>query len=774
MLHEILLSLSGHPSPLLRTAQASDPNAPASALISPPERELLRSVAHLSELHVKLLSFSAQIAASHRSMICRAVATAVGSLHLAAFQSKVLEVEETILRKDAGLVGAYNIVPLTAVVGEFSGWTRRMEWLWETVQFLLAKEKRSDGTETFCTGAAIINRLRGELQTGYADIEETARSLVRVAETAWVKQVSAWILYGRLPGFGAEDFFIQQPLDWEEDFISVPDLLPSFVGSPTAASMLFIGRSLNHVRAKSSLEGGMQGMDHLSSQLRELSQLTYPLDSATFSRTVTGIRLFLSRNTLQKLLPLSRVLEMLHLLRDFFLLGRGEFAMALTQQADEKIRSRWRRADNLAHEKRDGLSRVVVKEGEVIAVLARTWAAMSSMQGHQVEEDEGLELARDLLKLTLAKSKSTTPARLGPASQIAPTPFRNLMFSVPVTLTVRVPSPWDLFLSQSDVQAYTTINSYLHSIRRAHLRLTDLWKITPLRRHYPPPPKPTQGSTKGGRARVVLLRERQARRMLAMRSAWTTCSATIFFLAEVEGYLQVEVVAELWEGLQRWLTTGSDEHRPPESMRPSRVPTPAPVEDLDAMDEDEEEDMWLAEGNKTPRPRDLGVKDKHPHDPQTLAAAHRLYLATLVRRLLLSHQDFTDPLYSLLVEVDRLVALVHRLQEIWNAIDLEEDVGVVDAFVDLESEERDVKGQIKAVEDKIKASIESVITVLRNLEADHEGLAWGSDDAGGDGEGGAGLREEGQYVPRRVGGIDRLLMKLDFGSWFNQGETAAF
>lgn len=779
MLHEILLSLSGHPSPLLRTAQASDPDAAASSLISPPERELLRGVAHLSDLHVRLLSFSAQIAASHPSMICRAVATAVDNTHLAAFQRKVLEVEATILHKDAGLVGAYNIVPLTAVVGEFDGWTRRMEWLWELVQFMLRKEKGADGGEAFCTGAAVIDRLCGELQTGYIDIEETTRSLVRVAETAWVKQVSAWILYGRLPGFGGEDFFIQRASDTDEDFICVSSLLPSFVTAPTAASMLFIGRSLNHIRAKGSLDGGMQGMDHLSSQLRELSQLTYPLNSATFLRTITNIRLFLSRNTLQKLLPLSRVLEMLHLLRDFFLLGRGEFAMALTQQADEKIRSRWRRAANLAHEKRDGLNNVVVKEGEIIAVLTRTWVAMGSMQGHHVEEDEGLELARDLLRLTLAKSRPSTPSKLGPSSQIAPTPFSNLLFTVPVTLTVLVPSPLDLFLTASDVQTYTSINSYLHSVRRAHLRLTDLWKITPLRRHHPPPPKPAHGSTKAGRARVIQLRERQTSRMLDMRSTWTTCSAAIFFLAEVEGYLQIEVVAELWEGFQRWLTTGSDEYRPPESTRPSRRPTPTPERDPDAMDKDdfEDPDMWLAEGAMTPRVRDASPEDKHPHDPQTLAAAHRIYLATLVRRLLLSQQDFTDPLYRLLVEIDELVALVHRLQDIWNSIDLEEDVGVVDAFVDLEREERDVKAQTQAVEARIKADIEGVIGILRNLEADHEGLAWGNDDAAeaiSGGEAGGGLREEGQYVPRRVGGVDRLLMKMDFGSWFGRGkgETA--
>lgn len=203
MLHEILLALSGHPSPLLRTDN-SEPHALSSA-ISPPERELLATAAHLSDLHVKLQGYTAPIAAEHPSTICRAVATAVQSVHLAAFQRKVLQVEETILRMDSSLVGAYNIVPLTAVVGEFSEWTRRMEWLWEIVQFMLKKQQGKT-----CRGAQLIDRLRSELQSGYVDIERTALSLVSVAETAWLKQVSAWILYGRLPTFGGEDFFVQK------------------------------------------------------------------------------------------------------------------------------------------------------------------------------------------------------------------------------------------------------------------------------------------------------------------------------------------------------------------------------------------------------------------------------------------------------------------------------------------------------------------------------------------------------------------------------------
>ena len=203
MLHEILLSLSGHPSPLLRV---DGPEPHPIAGITPPERQLLASFANLSDVHIKLISYSAQIASSHPSTICRAVATAIDSTHLAAFQRKVLEVEESILKDDPELVGAYNIVPLTAVMGEFSEWTRRMDWLWETVQFMLAKDKNG----ATCHGAQLMDRLRTELQSGYRDVEATASNLITVAEVAWLKQVSAWILYGRLPTFGADDFFVRK------------------------------------------------------------------------------------------------------------------------------------------------------------------------------------------------------------------------------------------------------------------------------------------------------------------------------------------------------------------------------------------------------------------------------------------------------------------------------------------------------------------------------------------------------------------------------------
>ncbi|RDW80580.1 spindle pole body component-1 [Coleophoma crateriformis] len=707
MLHEILLSLSGHPSPLL-TADHSSPTS----ILSPPEKALLSSIAHLSNLHCKLLEHTATIAATHPSTICQAVATSVKTTHLAQFQRKVLEVEDGILRKDAGSVGAYNIVPLTAIVGEFSDWTRRMEWFLEIVEFMMQKT----GGRT-CTGAMTINRLRDAVQTGYVDIEGAALSLSKVAETAWLKQ----------------------------EYVSNRDLLPAFVTGPTAASLLFIGRSLNHIRVKGISTTTSPELDLLSSHLKQLSTLTFPMNAAGFSRVIASIRLSLSQTTLQELLPLSKVVEILTLLREFFLLGRGEFAIALISEADEKIRSRWRRADNLGYDKRDGIGNIVVKEGEVSAILARTWAAMGSLrsQNEDQDEDDLLELARDLVQLVITKSNATPFRNSLSSSQVAlkvaPTPFRNLLLSVPVVLTLRIPSPLDLFLTAMDLQTYSSINAYLLSIHRAHLRLTDLWKITALRRDHPAPPGPPYGSSTVGRSKVHTQRHRANERGAAMRSVWATSSAAIFFLGESEAYFQGEVVEGTWSGFKKWLNGGS-----------SRPASPAGDDD----DEDDE-DIWMKAGKEPTTSAEI----KHTHDPQSLADAHRRYLLALATSLLLTTSSFTEPLFHLLQQVDHLVALVHRIHSIWQSLDLEEDQGVVDAFSDFHKEEKDVKEQLKVVADRVKLAIEELVKSLRDIDQEKEGWIDGFQELV--------LEDEAAYVPAKIGRVDRLLMKLDFGSWFD-------
>ncbi|KAH7031312.1 Spc98 family-domain-containing protein [Microdochium trichocladiopsis] len=653
-----------------------------------------------------------------------------------------------------------------------------------------------------CHAATLLDHLRSELQTGYPDIEETTLSLVQVAEAAWLRQLSAWILYGRVPSSGQHDFFVVRNDEDEQGYSINASLVPAFVTPQTARSVLFVGASIDRLRSRRASDWGGLRFDNLSHEIQQLTSLSFPLKSVTLARAVTSIRMTLSRTTLQKLLPMSKVFELLHLLRGFFLLGRGEFAMALTQQADEKVRSRWKRTDGLAYEKRDGLNTVVVKEGEVSATLARTMAFVGNMQGEHAEEDEGLELARDLLRLTMSKSKasakkkSSSDAGSHICDTLVQTPFSNLLFSVPAVLTMAIPEPLDLFLSESDLQVYTMINSYLLSVRRAHLRLTDLWKITSLRRQHPAPPRAPHCCTRSGAAHTRTLRNRWAARSATMRSPWTTCSSAIFFLAETEAYLQVEVVEGLWEDFRQWLA-GEDSQQ---TLRGSRhgmsLGTTANVTETSR---DLAPPLDSASGTAK---ESVAPPQSTHHDPQSLAIAHRRYLKMLTRRLLLTRSSFTAPLYDLLVHLDHLVALIHRLHGIWASMDLEEDEGVVDAFSNLAAEERDVRSSLRDVERKIKPGVQEAIAALRSLSMDSSFLAEMEGDredshdnekdtldgphershgqpGGGSGSGGISavdndnnndegmmIYDDTQYRPKRIGGIDRLLMKLDFGVWF--------
>ena len=338
MLHELLLALSGHPSPLLADDLQSGPFRDR---LAPAEAALLHSLAHdLGNRHRSIRETASKIKSSHPSIVCRAVAFSVTSTQLGAFQKVILQVERDILEESPKLVGAYKIVPLSGVVGAFDGWSRKLEWLLSLVNFIDSPARSTADTEKNpqCTASQAMTWLRKSTHTGYPDIERLSYDLVDVAETAWLRQVSAWVLYGRLPAFGAADFFIFKNDGHGEDstdseYSVAEDLVPDFVTPATAHSILFIGTSLNHIndRVASMRESPSHirspGLALLPSHLAYLTALEKPISISNFTGAISAIRLSLSRHALQKLLPISKVKEILRLLREFFLLERAEFAI---------------------------------------------------------------------------------------------------------------------------------------------------------------------------------------------------------------------------------------------------------------------------------------------------------------------------------------------------------------------------------------------------------------------------------------------------------------
>lgn len=763
MLHEILLALSGQPSPLFN-AQKGEENETQDAisLLAPPEKALLASVGRLSRLHAQLRKQAAEISSTNSSVICRSVSTAVLGKHLAEFQGKILEVEQAILAEDSGFVGGYGIVPLSTIVGEFTPWMRRMEWLWGIMQLIQA-EKTSGQRSQGSSGAGLIDHLRVEAQTGYLDIKEMALTLAKAAESAWMKQLSMWILYGNLPMYGKEDFFIQENVEiTEEDtqFIMHPRLLPKFVTLQTASSILFIGKSLNHIRAKrkTSIAGASTAPVTLYQEhIEQLESLQYPLSPTKLTAAVDCIRLSLSKSTLSKLLPLSKILEILALLHNFLLLRRGEFAVGLVTHADSRVDESRRHGATIASGVSGKLGGLSIKEGDATAALAQTWAELFSLQKEEDPTDEELELARELIQLSISSGKTgrpVTPAQTpNPVSDISGVSFEDLLFPTPTFLTAQIRAPLDLFISSSDITIYSKIHSYLLGIRRAQIRLGDLWKRTQLRRTHPTPWGPPKSNSPFGQAKLKASRERDNSRVRQMRPVWATGSACLFMLSEIGGFFQGDVVNESWQHLHRWIE-GCSSSPPAPSSRPGTASSLKSQLSSAARDS-------LETGQET-----MGR-----HDPEALTVAHRRHLSSLVHSLLLTELPFTTTLRGLLTNVDRFSALVIRLESIQRNMDLETDEGVEDALVDYVSEEREVWEELSATRTDVDTGTENLVASLRDIDDRRSGEGRGQVDFTTNmGQMWSGSQDSSytqgfrHYVPPKAVGVDRLLMKLDFGS----------
>ncbi|KAL4980119.1 gamma-tubulin complex component protein [Aspergillus desertorum] len=769
MLHEILLSLSGQQSSLFDFQNEEDAVSEESfPLLSPPEKALLASLARLSRLHARLRAHTALICSSHASVVCRAVSTAVRSHHLGAFQKKILEVEKAILVEDSGYVGGYGIVPLATVVGEFAPWIRRLEWLWEVVRFILPTTKKEHAQT--CTGAKLIDHLRREAQTGYVDIEEIVLHLIGAAETAWMRQLSTWLLYGNLPILGKGDFFIQA--DWKENkgpvstvqFAVHTQLIPQFVSAHTAASILFIGKTLNLIRAKRGPSGHTSDalltspVTLQSEHINHLAALKSPISASKLSNAVDSIRISLSQSTLSKLLPLPKILEVLSLLHDFLLLQRGEFATALVLHADARLRERQRVPETpTARHISNHVDGLAIKEGDVAITLTNTWAELYSLQNEEDPIDDELDLARELVRLSLKPREHgrdlgfSGDVAAEPIAEISSVPFDDLLFPTSTSLSVQMRPPLDLFLSASDIAIYSKMHSYLLGIRRAQIRLGGLWKHTPLRRSHPSPWGPPRSNSQLGRSRLQLGRQRENARTSQMRAIWATSSASLFVLSEIGSYFQGEVINGSWQHFRDWIKAGVYDSFSPSASRPGTATSSKARSNRLATDACSEDKPGAA-------PR--------RHDPEALTSAHRRYLFLLVQSLFLNDAPFTKALRDLLARIDHFIALVIRLESIQRNMDLESDEGVVDALVDYAREERDVWGALRAARADTEKGINEVIARLRDIDDSRaqEGRMLFEPAANVMGSWVIGHMNECSFRPRKAAGVDRLLMKLDFGT----------
>ena len=737
MLHEVLLALSGHPSPLFKDCnQTVLPDGTRSGhedfpLLSPSEKAVLQPIGQLSELHLKLRQHIERISSNHASTVCRAVATSILQVHLARFQQKIIDVESKILTKNASMVGAYEIVPLAGVIGEFNDWHRRMAWYWDMARFMQPVEQQTSKLSR-CTGAALIDKLRIEQQTGFPDVESAAVELSKVAETAWLRQLASWVLYGKLPAFGADDFFIHAT-DAEdgqsEHFSKDMHLLPKFITSSTASSVLFIGKSLHQVRKYGRQPRSPSGpvnqpiseADLASSHLQQIATLSLPIVPAQLSRAVSAIRLSLSQNVLQHLLPIEMTLELFSCLKEFFLLSRSEFAVALISEADGRLQARQQSTGRLLQQDPvKALQSLSIKDAEFHQTLSRTWKILASRDDDT--EDSALEFARKHISLSRPTGhdsrSSTSDSVHGATLNLTPIAFNDLLFPSATSLGLKITPPLDLVVSPREIDSYSTVNAYLLTIKRAHLRLSDLWRRTSARRDIS---RSREGSSEAASSNA---RSRDAKRKTATRKVWATCSAANFLLSETSAYFEGEIIRESWDHFEDWVKQPVSTEFADKSSVNTSIDSPQ------------------------------GTTQR---DPETLAAGHRTFLAALTYALLLNDVPYTRELRSLLGNVDSLIAFFVRLLDIQQKIDVENDAGGEAGYT--MSEESRISLELDRARKKVDSDLKSAVNRLRQLDHERIGSARYL---------GKGAAESG-FEPWKGGGVDRLLMKLEFGRMVEDG-----
>ena len=755
MLQEVLLALSGHPSPLFSRDATSIPGQDdALPPLSPPEKDLLAQLGHLRQLNLSVKGHCSVIIKCHASTICRSVAAAIADVYLNQFQDKIISVERGILRKDAAYVGGYGIVPLSTIVTEFAPWTRKMEWLLVVARFMLPEDTSKSDVGSF--GAALISRLRRESHTGYSDLEVMALNLLEVAEMAWLRQASSWLLYGKLPAHGTSDFFI---IDFRSsnianDFDVLEAATPDFVSAETARSIVFIGKSLiqaqDAAKSKSLREDVMNNHSHrrlIQHNLEQLQSLESPFTAQSLASTIDVIRNTVSRKILSKILPLQLVRASLRVLQHFMLLSDGDFAYLVIRNADSRVTSRHRRElANVPAHPVNSLDSIVMQDGDVSGLLQQAWSDLLASRDNDADVDECIDLGRRTLHLRLDRRRSEAMA------------FDTFLLPATTSLHLELPrnSSLDLFLAPQDLDLYSEINSFLISIRRASLHLSAQWKLSVLRRVQPSPLKPPLSATKDGQKRTAAQRQVYEKRWHTSRYIWATISKALFVISELDTYLHGEVISRANNDFNAWFSS---------------------LEDSEVNDDIDPDSTSSAENNlKNPtsgfrtsqqshtssryRPSRLSTHKQHS-DPATLASAHQRYLQALQSSLLLDEPAFCSTLHTLLKTLDHFVALFPQLEAAQQNLDLDikssADIPLSSYVQDERRTLEEMKRSGKDVEEQITALIKAVQVVEERRRADTRDLV--------DGLG----RMELGFVPWKSRTLERLLIKLDCLSGDREG-----
>ncbi|KAK1890862.1 Gamma-tubulin complex component 4 [Dissostichus eleginoides] len=328
-------------------------------------------------------------------------------------------------------------------------------------------------------GCQILETVYKHSCGGLPPVRMALEKILAVCHGVMYKQLAAWMLHGLLLD-QSEEFFLRELQDLrliEEENMLAPSLqqfslrtemLPSYIPIRVAEKILFVGESVqmfeNHNHSHSPSRAGSilkHQEDLFAAGLHRLKQ--QPLFSLVdFENLIDHIRSTVAEHLWTLMVEESDLLEQLKIIKDFYLLGRGELYQVFIDLAQHMLKT----------------PPTAVTEHDVNVAFQQA--------AHKVLLDDDNLLP--LLHLTVDYQGKDSKEATGPRDSATP-PQDTSPREVPPTgwaalgLIYKVQWPLHILFTPAILEKYNVVFRYLLSVRRVQSQLQHCWALQMQRKH---------------------------------------------------------------------------------------------------------------------------------------------------------------------------------------------------------------------------------------------------------------------------------------------------
>ncbi|XP_062357284.1 gamma-tubulin complex component 4 [Cinclus cinclus] len=503
MIHELLLALSGYPGAAFTWSKRGGLQVSQELpFLHPSETNVLNRLCRLGTDYIRFAEFveqytghvqqqdhhpSQQNQSGLHGIYLRAFCTGLDSV-LQPYRQALLDLEQEFLA-DPHL----SISHVNYSLDQF-------QLLFPSVMVMVEQIKTQK-----IHGCQILETVHKHSCGGLPPVRSALEKILAVCHGVMYKQLSAWMLHGLLLD-QHEEFFIKQgpssgniPTQPEEDdddlgiggltgkqlrelqdlrlieeenmlapslkqFSLRVEMLPSYIPVRVAEKILFVGESVQmfenqnvNLTRKGSILKNQE--DTFAAELHRLKQ--QPLFSLVdFESVVDWIRSTVAEHLWKLMVEESDLLGQLKIIKDFYLLGRGELFQAFIDTAQHMLKT----------------PPTAVTEHDVNIAFQQS--------AHKVllDDDNLLPLLHLTIEYHGKEHKDTCQSREGPSRELSPREAPTSGWAA-LGLSYKVQWPLHILFTPAVLEKYNVVFKYLLSVRRVQAELQHCWALQMQRKH---------------------------------------------------------------------------------------------------------------------------------------------------------------------------------------------------------------------------------------------------------------------------------------------------